>query len=71
MERSPAHRAALLKTRGSQASTANPHFDRKVVDLLPDDFAVERSESEWLLTLLSAAELAYIFGGPTNGRKPD
>lgn len=42
-----------------------------VRDLLPDSIAVERSESEWLLTLLSAEELRYIFEGPTDGKTQD
>lgn len=49
------------------ADRAN-HFvelrDRRVDDRLPDSFALARSESEWLLTLLSAEELRYIFEGP-------
>lgn len=36
---------------------------RHVVDLLPDTFALDRSESEWLMTLLGAGELRYIFEG--------
>ena len=36
-----------------------------VDDRLPDAFALDRSESEWLLTLLSADELRYIFDGHT------
>lgn len=36
---------------------------RRVIDLLPDAFGLERSESEWLVTLLSAGELRYIFEG--------
>lgn len=36
---------------------------RKVLDRLPDSFALSRSESEWLLTLLSADELRHIFEG--------
>ncbi|MBN2973321.1 hypothetical protein JW805_15025 [Roseomonas aeriglobus] len=38
-----------------------------VDDRLPDAFALDRSESEWLLTLLSADELRYIFEGPDEG----
>lgn len=38
--------------------------DRAVNDLLPDSFPLSRSESEWLLTLLSADELRHIFEGP-------
>ena len=38
------------------------HF---VDDRLPDLFPVDRSESEWLLTLLSAEELRFIFEGQT------
>jgi hypothetical protein len=41
--------------------------DRRVIDRLSDSFAVERSESEWLLTLLSADELRYIFEGSSDG----
>lgn len=41
--------------------------DRTVRDRLPDSFVLERSESEWLLTLLSADELRYIFEGPNHG----
>lgn len=36
---------------------------RRLVDQLRDVFALERSESEWLVTLLSAGELRYIFEG--------
>jgi hypothetical protein len=41
--------------------------DWNVRDQLPDSFALARSESEWLLTLLSADELRYIFEGSSNG----
>jgi len=37
--------------------------DRRVVDRLPEKFVVSRSESEWLLTLLGARDLRYIFEG--------
>lgn len=45
--------------------------ERIVRDRLPDSFVLERSESEWLLTLLSADELRYIFEGPTHGESKD
>ena len=45
--------------------------ERRVVDQLPASFALARSESEWLLTLLSADEGRYIFEGPTHGESPD
>lgn len=45
--------------------------ERFVVDRLPDSFPVERSESEWLLTLLSAEELRFIFEGPDHGENPN
>lgn len=44
---------------------------RQVVDLLADSFAVERSESQWLTTLLGADELAYIFGDVPHGEAQD
>ena len=37
--------------------------ERIVHDRLPDSFVLDRSESEWLLTLLTADELRYIFEG--------
>ena len=45
-------------------STERKLRDVDVDDRLPDSFNVERSESEWLLTVLSADELRYIFEGP-------
>lgn len=47
------------------------HYERHVVDRLADSFVLERSESEWLLTLLSAKEIRYIFEGSINGEDPD
>lgn len=41
--------------------------ERRVIDGLPEAFALERSESEWLVTLLSAGELKYIFEGKGEG----
>ncbi|MFD1788070.1 hypothetical protein ACFSC3_10830 [Sphingomonas floccifaciens] len=38
-----------------------------VDDRLSGTFSLERSESQWLLTLLSADELRYIFEGPDDG----
>ena len=37
--------------------------DRRVVDRLAATFPLDRSESEWLMTLLGAHELRYIFEG--------
>lgn len=45
--------------------------DRQVIDQLPANFTLDLSESEWLLTLLSADELRFIFEGPTNGKTQD
>ncbi len=42
-----------------------------VVVQLADSFTLARSESEWLLTLLSAEELRYIFEGPTDDKIQD
>ncbi len=42
---------------------------RRVIDRLPDEFALERSESERLVTLLSADELRYIFEGATDEKQ--
>lgn len=48
------------------------HIEGRIVaDRLPDSFPLARSESEWLLTLLSADELRYIFEGPTDGETSD
>ncbi len=47
-----------------------PPPERRVIDLLDATFPVERSESEWLLTLLSAEELRYIFKGKTDDENP-
>lgn len=52
---------------GAALPAIGPLGDRIVADRLPDSFALERSESEWLLTLLSAEELRYIFEGPCHG----
>lgn len=35
----------------------------RVIDRLPETLPIDRSESEWLLSLLSADELSYIFDG--------
>lgn len=53
-----------LHGKGLASPAGNLAHERKVADLLPDSFALARSESEWLLTLLSADELRYIFEGP-------
>lgn len=49
---------------GAMPLCAEPTSERQIVDRLADSFPVERSESEWLLTLLSADDLRYIFEGP-------
>ena len=45
--------------------------ERAVNDLLSDSFPLSRSESEWLLTLLSADELRFIFEGPDHVEDKD
>ncbi len=40
---------------------------RRVVDRLDTTLVLERSESEWLLTLLNADDLRYIFDGIDHG----
>ncbi|MEO9131299.1 MAG: hypothetical protein ABI240_08835 [Sphingomonas sp.] len=52
--------ARTISTRRKGNSTSAAHC---VLDLLPGTFVVERSESGWLATLLSEAELRYIFDG--------
>ena len=52
---------------GEAVPGAGPLGGRLVADRLPDSFALARSESEWLLTLLSAEELRFIFEGPCDG----
>lgn len=48
------------------------HIEGRIVaDRLPDSFPLARSESEWLLTLLSADDLRFIFEGPTHGEDKD
>ncbi|MFD1788466.1 hypothetical protein ACFSC3_12890 [Sphingomonas floccifaciens] len=37
----------------------------RVIDRLPENLPIDRAESEWLLSLLSADELRYIFDGHT------
>lgn len=55
----------------ASASPAQGCGERIVQDRLPDSFVLDRSESEWLLTLLTADELRYIFEGPTHGETQD
>lgn len=43
---------------------------RHVVDTMVYSFAVAKSESEWLLTLLTEAELRYIFEGRDDSATP-
>lgn len=43
------------------------HTPLIIVDRLPDLIPVDRSEAEWLLTLLSKEELSYIFNDPVIG----
>ncbi|MBN2970999.1 hypothetical protein JW805_03080 [Roseomonas aeriglobus] len=56
---------------GAAFPAARPLGDRIIADRLPDSFALARSESEWLLTLLSADDLRYIFEGPADGKDKD
>ncbi|MGI4732592.1 MAG: hypothetical protein ACRYFW_12725 [Janthinobacterium lividum] len=62
MERSPPPGEGQPSDGEGQVPPVGAPDRRQVVDLLADSFAVERSESEWLTTLLGADELAYIFG---------
>ena len=48
---------------GADPCTAARGTDRRVVDQLAARFPLDRSESEWLMTLLGAHELRYIFEG--------
>ncbi len=45
------------------AVTAVAGDARRVVDRLPHSFDVAADESQWLLTLLTADDLRYIFEG--------
>lgn len=47
--------------------TAVARDARRVVDRLPHSFDVAADESQWLLTLLSADDLLYIFEGMHDG----
>ena len=62
MERSSPPADARLPGGDGQTPPVGTADRRQVVELRPDSFAVERSESEWLMTLLGPDELAYIFG---------
>ena len=72
MERptNPAHDEDASAERPSQ-SASNGTVERRLVDRLPECFTLARSESEWLLTLLSADELRFIFEGTTNDKPPN
>ena len=74
MDSTDAHaRASIAHPRegiGAAVPGARHIEGRVVVDQLPDSFPLARSESEWLLTLLSADELRYIFEGLTDGETP-
>lgn len=52
------------KTAGRVAPTSSNSDGRRIRDELATTFSIDRSESEWLTTLLSADELRYIFEGP-------
>ena len=67
ISRNAAKGLPVIRVGGSIAAPG----ERIVVDHLADSFALERSESEWLLTLLSADELRYIFEGLRNGEISD
>lgn len=48
---------------GSGPGTSEGQVERRIIDQLAATFPVNRSESEWLITLLGAEELHYIFEG--------
>ena len=51
---------------GVTSSATSPLTGPQVVDRVGDIFPLERSEAEWLLTLLSADDLHYIFEGTSD-----
>ena len=65
--------ASRNRQHNNRQNAFAPSFDvrRAVDDRLPDSFAVKRSESEWLMTLLGPDELAYIFGDDHGGKAQD
>ena len=71
MERSPPPGDGQPSDGEGQALPVGAPDRWQVVDLLADSFAVERSESEWLMTLLGKDELAYIFGDDSSDKAQD
>lgn len=67
----PSRLAAEARSKTAGDLRGSGSIEPIVVDHLADSFALERSESEWLLTLLSAEELRYIFEGPTDDKTQD
>lgn len=53
-----------VNTAGHVTPTSSSSDGRRIRDELATTFSIDRSESEWLTTLLSADELRYIFEGP-------
>ncbi len=70
--RKPPGRSTVNSSVGIARTTLGTDSgDRIVHDRLPDSFTLDRSESEWLLTLLTAEELRYIFEGSTDDKNRD
>lgn len=67
----PSRLVAEAKSKTADDLPGSGSIEPIVVDQLVDSFGLERSESEWLLTLLSAEELRYIFEGPTDDKTQD
>ena len=60
-----------VKTAGRVILTSSNSDERQIRDELATTFSLDRSESEWLTTLLSADELGYIFEGPDHVEDKD
>ncbi|MHA3841668.1 hypothetical protein ACX0GZ_10665 [Sphingomonas aestuarii] len=60
-----------VKTAGCVTLTSSNSDERQIRDELATTFCLDRSESEWLSTLLSADELRYIFEGPDHVEDKD
>ena len=71
MERSSPPAGRRPPNDGDQIPRVRAAGRRQIIDLLPDSFVLERSEAEWLMTLLGADELAYIFGDDGGGEAQD
>jgi len=59
------------RTAGRVTPNSSNSDERRIRDELATTFSLDRSESEWLSTLLSADELRYIFEGPDHAEDKD